>query len=149
MNSKSPFDYQRRAAHDVKIGKVTIGSGHDIALQSMTNTPTLDTDASARQIARIADAGADIVRLTAQSVNHARNLGAIEGRIHDMGYDIPLVADIHFTPDAAFEAARHVEKVRVNPGNFVDPARTFKHLEYTDQEYGDEIKKIEAARAAH
>ncbi len=144
MKSKSPFDYQRCKAHDVRIGKVTIGSGHRIALQSMTNTPTLDTDASARQIARIADAGADIVRLTAQSVNHARNLGAIEQEIHAMGYDIPLVADIHFTPDAAFEAAKHVEKVRVNPGNFVDPARTFKHIEYSDQEYLDEIKKIEA-----
>lgn len=143
MNCKSPFDYHRRKAHDVKIGRVTIGSDRPIALQSMTNTPTLDTEASARQIARIADAGADIVRLTAQSVNHARNLGSIEERIHDMGYDMPLVADIHFTPDAAFEAARHVEKVRVNPGNFVDPARTFKHLEYTDQEYRDEIKKIE------
>jgi (E)-4-hydroxy-3-methylbut-2-enyl-diphosphate synthase len=109
----------------------------------MTNTATLDTRESANQIGRIADAGADIVRLTAQGVNHARNLGEISKTVRLRGYDIPLVADIHFNRAAAFEAALHVEKVRINPGNFADPGRTFKKLEYTDEEYADEIKRIE------
>ncbi len=137
------FRYVRRDSAPVRIGRVTIGAGHPLAVQSMTNTPTLDTEASAAQIERIAEAGGDIVRLTAQSVRHARNLGAISALVRSHGCDVPLVADIHFTPDAAFEAALHVEKVRVNPGNFVDPARTFRSLEYTDTEYASEIKKIE------
>ncbi len=137
------FDYKRRSTHEVRIGKVRIGADNRIALQSMTNTPTLDTAASAAQIERISDAGGDIVRLTAQTVNHARNLAAIEAKVRQDGYDVPLVADIHFTPDAAFEAAKHVEKVRINPGNFVDPARTFKQLEYTPEEYASELKRIE------
>lgn len=137
------FDYKRRKSAVVRIGNVAIGGGNPIALQSMTNTPTLDTDASAAQVMRIADAGADIVRLTAQSVNHARNLANIKARVREAGYDTPLVADIHFTPDAAFAAAEIVEKVRINPGNFVDPARTFKSLEYTPEEYQAELKKIE------
>jgi len=110
----------------------------------MTNTPTLDTDASAAQVIRIAEAGADIVRLTAQGVAHAKNLENIRAKVRAYGIDIPLVADIHFNPAAAFEAALHVEKVRINPGNFVDPGRTFKHLEYTDEEYAAELDKIEA-----
>jgi len=137
------FSYKRRWSTPVRIGRVTIGAGNRIAVQSMTNTPTLDTDASAAQIERIAAAGGDIVRLTAQSVKHARNLGDISAKVRAHGCNVPLVADIHFTPDAAFEAALHVEKVRINPGNFVDPARTFRNLEYTDEEYAAEIKKIE------
>ncbi|MCM1451396.1 MAG: (E)-4-hydroxy-3-methylbut-2-enyl-diphosphate synthase [Clostridium sp.] len=138
-----PFGYKRRKSTPVRIGCVTIGGDNPIAAQSMTNTPTLDTEASAAQIERIAAAGGDIVRLTAQSVKHARNLGAISALVREHGCNVPLVADIHFTPEAAFEAALHVEKVRVNPGNFVDPARTFRSLEYTDEEYAAEIKKIE------
>ncbi|MCC8118657.1 MAG: (E)-4-hydroxy-3-methylbut-2-enyl-diphosphate synthase [Bacteroidales bacterium] len=137
------FNYKRRPTHEVRIGKVRIGADNPIALQSMTNTATMDTPGSAAQIERIADAGGQIVRLTAQTVNHARNLAQIEEQIHRDGYDVPLVADIHFTPDAAFEAAKHVEKVRINPGNFVDPARTFKQLEYTPEEYASELKRIE------
>lgn len=137
------FRYIRRESTPVRIGRVTIGAGNPIAVQSMTNTPTLDTEASASQIERIAAAGGDIVRLTAQSVKHARNLGEISAAVRADGCNVPLVADIHFTPDAAFEAALHVEKVRINPGNFVDPARTFRSLEYTDEEYASEIKKIE------
>ena len=124
-----PFQYKRRVSTQAHAGNVAIGGSAPIAVQSMTNTPTLDTVASAEQILRIADAGADIVRLTAQTVNHARNLANIRQLIRERGYDTPLVADIHFTPDAAFAAAEIVEKVRINPGNFVDPARTFKHLE--------------------
>lgn len=110
--------YCRRTTREVKIGNITIGGDRPIAIQSMTNTPTLDTDASVAQIERIADAGADIVRLTAQTPAHAGNLADISAKLHSDGYNLPLVADIHFTPEAAFEAARHVEKVRINPGNF-------------------------------
>ena len=138
-----PFQYKRRVSTQAHAGNVAIGGSAPIAVQSMTNTPTLDTEASAAQIQRIADAGADIVRLTAQTVNHARNLANIRALVRERGYDTPLVADIHFTPDAAFAAAEIVEKVRINPGNFVDPARTFKHLEYTDEEYQAELKRIE------
>jgi (E)-4-hydroxy-3-methylbut-2-enyl-diphosphate synthase len=134
--------FVRRHSHAVRIGNTAVGGDNPIRLQSMTNTPTLNTDASAAQIERIAAAGADIVRLTAQGVNHARNLGAISHVVRSHGCEVPLVADIHFNPAAAFEAALHVEKVRINPGNFVDPGRTFRKIEYTDAEYADEIKKI-------
>ena len=134
--------YLRRPASEVMIGCVRIGADHPVAVQSMTNTPTLDTPASVDQICRIADAGADIVRLTAQTTAHARNLGEIRREVRARGYDIPLVADIHFNPQAAFAAAEEVEKVRINPGNFVDPGRTFVKLEFTDEEYAAEIQKI-------
>lgn len=109
----------------------------------MTNTPTLDTAASVAQCLALASAGADIVRLTAQGVTHAKNLGEIRRRLSAAGCDVPLVADIHFNPAAAFEAALHVEKVRINPGNFIDPGRTFRHLEYTDEEYAGELRRLE------
>ena len=111
--------YHRRPASEVNIGGVLIGDGHPVAVQSMTNTPTMDTEASVAQILRIADAGADIVRLTAQTTAHARNLGPIRDGVRAAGCNIPLVADIHFNPAAAFAAAEEVEKVRINPGNFV------------------------------
>ncbi len=136
------FGYKRRPASEVNIGGVLIGDGHPVAVQSMTNTPTMDTDASVAQILRIAEAGADIVRLTAQTTAHARNLGEIRKAVRAAGCDIPLVADIHFNPAAAFAAAEEVEKVRINPGNFVDPGRTFVKLEYTDEEYAAELRKI-------
>ena len=126
---------KRRSTHAVRVGNTVIGGDNPVRVQSMTNTPTLDTEASVKQCLEIAAAGADLVRLTAQGVNHARNLEAIRRRLHEQGCDVPLVADIHFNPAAAFEAALHVEKVRINPGNFVDPGRVFKHLEYTDEEY--------------
>lgn len=140
----SEFDYKRRATTETHIGNVTIGGDYPIAVQSMTNTSTLDTDASAAQIERIANAGGDIIRLTAQGVAHAENLANILRTVRSDGYTVPLVADIHFNPAAAFAAAAIVEKVRINPGNFVDPGRTFKQLEYTDAEYSAEIAKIEA-----
>ncbi len=137
------YRFRRRPSSEAHIGNVTIGGTWPIAIQSMTNTPTLDTDASAAQVIRIAEAGADIVRLTAQGVAHAKNLENIRAKVREYGIDVPLVADIHFNPAAAFEAALHVEKVRINPGNFVDPGRTFKQLEYTDEEYAAELAKIE------
>jgi (E)-4-hydroxy-3-methylbut-2-enyl-diphosphate synthase len=105
----------------------------------------MDTVASVAQCMSIADAGADIVRLTAQGVREAQNMGVIRGELRRRGYDIPLVADIHFNPRAAFAAAAEVEKVRINPGNFVDPGRVFKHLEYTDGEYAAELQRIREA----
>lgn len=110
--------YSRRKSSEVKIGRVRIGGSNPVAVQSMTNTPTMDTEASVEQTIRIADAGADIVRLTAQTPAHAANLGNIRSELTRRGYGLPLVADIHFTPAAAFTAAEKVEKVRVNPGNF-------------------------------
>lgn len=137
--------FQRRKTHAVRVGNTAVGGDNPIRIQSMTNTATLDTPGSVAQIKRIADAGADIVRLTAQGVAHARNLKNIEEKLHADGYSVPLVADIHFNPKVAMESALYVEKVRINPGNFVDPARTFKKLEYTDDEYTTEVGKIEEA----
>lgn len=139
----SVFDYRRRQTTTTRVGNVCIGSDFPIRLQSMNNTSTMDTEASVEQAERIARAGADIDRLTAQGVREAANMGEIRRRLRERGCDIPLVADIHFNPRAAEEAARHVEKVRINPGNFVDPGRTFRKLEYTDEEYALELKKIE------
>lgn len=132
----------RRPSSQVRVGNTTIGGDAPIRLQSMTNTSTLDTEGSVAQCEAIAAAGADIVRLTAQGVSQARNMGEIRRQLRAKGVDIPLVADIHFNPAAAFEAATQVEKVRINPGNFVDPGRTFRKLTYTDDEYREELKKI-------
>lgn len=135
----------RRPTHTVMVGDVPVGGDNPVAIQSMTNTPTLDTEASARQVAAIAEAGAPIVRLTAQGVAHARNLAQIRRRLDEMGVKVALVADIHFNPAAAFEAALHVDKVRINPGNFVDPGRVFKVIEYTDEEYAAELHRLREA----
>lgn len=137
------FDCHRRKTSEVKIGGICIGGNNPIAVQSMTSTSTMDTDGSVAQIKRIADAGAELVRLTAQGVREAANLSVIKSSLRSGGYGIPLVADIHFNPNAAFEAAKHVEKVRINPGNFIDPGRTFKNISYTDDEYNAELKRLE------
>lgn len=137
------FGYKRRPTSTAHVGNLTIGSDSPIRLQSMTSTSTMDTAGSVAQAKRIIDAGGEIVRLTAQGIREANNLAAIHAALRADGYDAPLVADIHFNPAAADAAAAVVEKVRINPGNFVDPARTFRHLEYTDEEYADEIKRIE------
>lgn len=134
--------YKRRPTVAVAVGNTAIGGDNPVRLQSMTSTSTMDTEASAAQALRIAAAGADLVRLTAQGVREAANLTPIRDAIRDAGCDVPLVADIHFNPRAAFEAAARVEKVRINPGNFADPGRTFKKLEYTDEEYAAERRKI-------
>lgn len=139
------FNYRRRHSSTVQIGNVPLGGDYPIRIQSMTSTSTLDTDASVAQCRRIFDAGADYVRLTAQGVREAHNIGEIRAALHAAGYTKPLVADIHFNPKAAFEAAATTDKVRINPGNFVDAARTFKKLEYTDEEYAAELEKIRRA----
>lgn len=139
----SVFDYSRRRTTTTHVGKVAIGSEFPVRLQSMNNTSTNDIGASADQAQRIARAGADIDRLTAQGEREARNMGEIRRELRRRGCNIPLVADIHFNPKAAFAAASEVEKVRINPGNFVDPGRVFKQLEYTDEEYARELQKIE------
>ena len=141
----SVFDYARRTSRAVNIGGVPLGGDNPIRLQSMTNTSTLDTAGSVEQTVRIASAGADYVRLTAQGVREAQNIGVIRQALRDRGVTTPLVADIHFNPRAAFAAAEVTDKVRINPGNFVDPGRTFKKLEYTDEEYAAELKRIEEA----
>lgn len=139
------FNYRRRHSSTVRIGNVPLGGDNPIRIQSMTSTSTLDTDASVAQCRRIFDAGADYVRLTAQGVREANNIGEIRAALHATGYTKPLVADIHFNPKAAFAAAATTDKVRINPGNFVDAARTFKKLEYTDEEYAAELEKIRRA----
>ena len=134
--------YNRRKSSVCNVAQVAIGGDNPIRIQSMTNTNTNDTEGSVAQIKRIVDAGADIVRLTAQGTREALNLKNIEEALRADGYNVPLVADIHFNANVADVAAEIVEKVRINPGNYVDPGRTFKKLEYTDEEYALEIEKI-------
>lgn len=136
------MNYKRRKTSTVNIGGIKLGSDYPIRLQSMTSTSTMDTEESVAQCQRICDAGADIVRLTAQGVKEAENIGKIRSLLHGKGYTTPLVADIHFNPKAAFAAAQVTDKVRINPGNFVDVARTFKKINFTDEEYSREIQKI-------
>ena len=140
MNSL--YNYRRRASWAVSIGDTPLGAANPIRLQSMTNTNTLDTEASVAQIERIIAEGADYVRLTAQGPREAENLRAIRAAIREAGFTTPLVADIHFNPAAADVAATAVEKVRINPGNYVDSARRFEHFDYTDEEYAAEVQKI-------
>ncbi|MDE6158231.1 MAG: (E)-4-hydroxy-3-methylbut-2-enyl-diphosphate synthase, partial [Muribaculaceae bacterium] len=132
----------RRITGQVHIGDVVVGSPAPVVLQSMTTTATLDTKASVAQVCSLAAAGAQLVRLTAQGVTHAANLAFIKDEVRRAAVDVPLVADIHFNPAAAFEAAKHVEKVRINPGNFFDPGRTFRKMVFTDEEYDAELARI-------
>lgn len=139
------FNYRRRATVSVSVGQVALGSEWPVRVQSMTNTPTDDVVASGAQCQRIAYAGADYVRLTAQGVKQAQSIGEMSRELRDAGCDIPLIADIHFNPQAAIAAAAVCEGVRINPGNFVDPARTFKQIEYTDEQYQAELGRIREA----
>ena len=136
------YNYSRRETAEVRIGAVPMGADNPIRLQSMTNTNTLDTEACVAQAGRITQAGGEYVRLTAQGTREAENLQHIHARLREEGNPVPLVADIHFNPAVADVAARYVEKVRINPGNYVDAARTFRQLDYTDDEYQAELKKI-------
>ena len=141
----SEFSYHRRPTLEVRVGNTAIGGNNPVRIQSMASTSTMDTEASVAQARRIVDAGAELVRFTAQGVREAANLGEIRRRLRECGCDVPLVADIHFNPRAAFAAAEQVEKVRINPGNFVDPGRTFRKIEYTDEEYAAELRRLEEA----
>ncbi|MDR0757175.1 MAG: 4-hydroxy-3-methylbut-2-en-1-yl diphosphate synthase [Tannerella sp.] len=134
--------YQRRRSTEVHIGGTPLGGRHPIRIQSMADVSTMNTEAAVAQAIRIIEAGADYVRFTAQGEREARNLGIIREALRSKGYDTPLVADIHFNPRAADSAAANVEKVRINPGNYVDKARTFRQIDCTDAEYENEIAKI-------
>ena len=136
------FNYSRRQANEVYVGATPLGGAYPIRIQSMTNTVTMDTEACVEQAKRIIQAGGEYVRLTTQGVREAENLKNINISLRSQGYDTPLVADVHFNPNVADVAALYAEKVRINPGNYVDAARTFKKLEYTDEEYAQEIQKI-------
>ena len=134
---------KRRETTPTHVGNITIGSESPIRVQSMTTTNTNDTEASVAQAKRIIAAGGELVRLTTQGRREAENMANISAALKAEGIMIPLVADVHFNANVADVAALYCEKVRVNPGNYVDPARTFKKLEYTDEEYAEELKKIE------
>lgn len=136
------FNYSRRETSEVNIGAIPLGASNPIRIQSMTNTSTLNTENSVAQIKRIVDAGANYVRLTTQGIKEAENLKEINISLRTDGYMVPLVADVHFTAKVADIAAQYAEKVRINPGNYVDAPRTFKHLEYTEEEYKQELQKI-------
>ena len=133
--------YQRYRSHEVKVGSIGVGGDNPIRLQSMTTTNTMDTDATVAQSIRMIDAGCEIVRITAPSKREAENLLNIKNELHKRGYDTPLVADIHFTPVAAEIAARIVEKVRVNPGNYADKKK-FQEIAYTEESYQAELERI-------
>ena len=137
------FNYARRESTQVEIGATPLGKDNPIRIQSMTNTSTLDTEASINQIIRIVDAGSDYVRLTTQGVKEANNLMNINVGARSKNYMAPLTADVHFNPKVADVAAQFAEKVRINPGNYVDPARTFKSLTYSKEEYQAELDRIE------
>ena len=136
------FNYNRRKSSVAQIGDTPMGGENPIRIQSMANVSTMDTEAAVAQAIRMIEAGAEYVRFTAQGEREARNLGEIRKQLNEQGYTTPLVADIHFNPRAADAAAGEVEKVRINPGNYVDKVKTFSHLEYTDEEYAAEIEKI-------
>ncbi len=145
--SRNLFNYRRRRSQVVRVGNLLLGGDHPVRIQSMANTDTNDTEGSVAQALRIIDAGGELVRFTAQGVREAENLSRIhagvEAALKAQGRSmVPLVADIHFQPVAADAAARHVEKVRINPGNYVDKVRKFAQLDYTDEQYAAELQRI-------
>ena len=135
--------HHRRLSTVARVGSIGIGGDNPIRIQSMTTTNTLDTEACVAQAMRIIEAGGELVRLTTQGRREAENLQNISAALRAKGILTPLAADVHFNANVADVAALYAEKVRINPGNYVDPARTFKHLEYTDEEYADELRKID------
>ena len=144
MDFKYPqnlYRFQRRLTREVSIGSVSVGDQNPIRIQSMIIADTMDTDASVKEILELADAGCEIVRITAQTRRHAANLEHIARKVRSYGCQVPLVADIHFKPDAALEAAKWVDKVRVNPGNYADKKK-FEIREYSDQQYLEELQRI-------
>ncbi len=139
---RDPFIYHRRKTRVVNVGDVSIGGDHPIRLQSMTISDTMDTAAAVAETVQLVDAGCELVRLTAPSLNEAENLRHIKAALNRRGVRVPLIADIHFTPNAALKAAEYVEKVRINPGNYADKKK-FAEREYTDSEYEAELERIE------
>ncbi|HBC77692.1 MAG TPA: 4-hydroxy-3-methylbut-2-en-1-yl diphosphate synthase [Bacteroidales bacterium] len=141
-SSSSEGSLKKYTSSIVQIGSVLLGGSYPVRIQSMTNTDTMDTKASVAQCIRIIEAGADFVRLTAQGTREAKNLSIIKSELRKAGFDTPLIADIHFNPSAAEIAARIVEKVRINPGNYVDKRASFQKIEFTDKEYNEELERI-------
>ncbi|MDN4753959.1 (E)-4-hydroxy-3-methylbut-2-enyl-diphosphate synthase [Porphyromonadaceae bacterium W3.11] len=139
------MEYTRRSTSPAHVDKLVIGGDAPIVIQSMTNVDTNNIEAGVAQTLRLQEAGADLVRFTAQGVKEARALGEVKMKLKEVGCDIPLVADIHFNPKAAYEAAKYVEKVRINPGNFYDPARKFINIEYSEEEYAEEVRELQAS----
>jgi (E)-4-hydroxy-3-methylbut-2-enyl-diphosphate synthase len=138
---ENPFVYHRRKTREVKVGNVDIGGDNPIRVQSMITCDTMDTEGSIQQTIELTDAGCEIVRITAPTVKDARNLQNIVQGLRERGCDVPIVADIHFKPEAAMEAAKWVEKVRINPGNYAD-SKKFVIREYTDEQYTAELNRI-------
>ncbi len=136
------FNYNRRNTVEVNVGGITIGCNNPVRIQSMTNTSTMDTEGSVAQVQRIVAKGGELVRLTTQGSREAINLGAIKSLLAANNCNVPLVADVHFNASVADVAAQYADKVRVNPGNYVDTARTFKHIDYTDEEYAEELVRL-------
>jgi len=137
----SKVDYSRWKTREIQIGDIPMGGDNPIRIQSMTTVDTMDTMGSVEQTIRMVEAGCEYVRITAPSIKEAQNLANIKDELRRRGYKVPLVADIHFTPNAAEVAARIVEKVRVNPGNYADKKK-FDQLSYTDAEYKRELDRI-------
>src|SRR6201997_3043378 len=137
----NPLQYRRRATREVRVGGVGIGGDNPIRVQSMITCDTMDTETSIRQTMELAQAGCEIVRITAPTVKDARNLEHIVKGLRQRGCEVPIVADIHFKPEAAMEAAKWVEKVRINPGNYAD-SKKFAVREYTDEQYSAELERI-------
>ena len=135
-----PFSFQRFLSREVHIGTTPLGGSNPIRIQSMTNTDTMDTEATVAQTIRMIEAGAEYVRITAQGVKEANNLAEIKNMLLQKGHTTPLIADIHFNPKAAEVAAAIIEKVRINPGNYVD--RNTGKISFTEEEYADELKRI-------
>src|SRR5438093_3911962 len=140
---KNPFAYERRVAREVMVGNVGIGGANPIRVQSMITCDTMDTEASIQETMELEAAGCEIVRITAPTVKDARNLEHIVKGLREYGCDVPIVADIHFKPEAAMEAAKWVDKVRINPGNYAD-SKKFVIREYTDEQYAAELGRIRA-----
>src|SRR3989441_8017745 len=137
----NPFSYQRRLTREVNVGKVGVGGANPIRVQSMLTCDTMDTTACIQQTLDLVEVGCEIVRITAPTVKDAANLQHIVAGLRERGCDVPIVADIHFKPEAAMEAAKWVDKVRINPGNYAD-SKKFKIIEYTDEQYAAEIARI-------
>src|SRR5438034_3341742 len=138
---ESFYEYRRRKSRVVQIGKVAVGGDNPVRVQSMITCDTMDTEASIQQTIDLATVGCEIVRITAPTLKDARNLEHIARGLRERGCDVPIVADIHFKPEAAMEAAKWVDKVRINPGNYAD-SKKFVIREYTDEQYAAELSRI-------
>src|SRR5438045_5968025 len=137
---ENPLQHRRRATREVRVGNVGIGGNNPIRVQSMITCDTMDTEASIQQTIDLANVGCEIVRITAPTVKDSRNLENIVNGLRARDCDVPIVADIHFKPDAAMEAARWVDKVRINPGNYAD-SKKFVIREYSDEQYAGDLNR--------